>query len=82
MVEKKWIDTIISPIMETSSQTIEERLAEIEKKVDATFRSSEKMRRYFFWTLVITLVVVVVPLLIMPFVIPSFLASVTIPEGF
>ncbi len=66
--------------MDTDSRSIEERLAAIEKKVDDTYRSSEKMRKYFLWTLIVTLVLVVLPLFILPFVIPVFLQSV-IPPG-
>ncbi len=63
-------------------EKIEKKLSEIEAKVDAVFASSEKMRKYFLWTLVITIVVIVGPLLILPFVIPAFLSSVTLPSGF
>ena len=63
-------------------QEILKKLGELEVKIDAVFKSSEKMRKYFFWTLVITVVVIVVPLLILPLVIPSFLQSVSIPAGF
>ena len=68
--------------MEEQLKQFGEKLAEMEAKIDATYRSSEKMRKYFLWTLIITLVVIVVPLLIIPFVLPAFLSSVTIPAGF
>lgn len=63
-------------------QEILKKLEEIEVKVEVVLKSSEKMRRYLFWTLVITIVVIVVPLLILPLVIPAFLQSVSIPAGF
>ena len=61
---------------------IEKKLIEVEEKVNSVYRSSERMRKYFLWTLIITLVLVIVPLLILPFVIPAFLQSVALPAGF
>lgn len=61
---------------------IEEKLNELAVKTDTVFRSSEKMRKYFLWTLIITVIVIVVPLLVLPLVISSFLQSVTLPAGF
>jgi hypothetical protein len=54
---------------------IELKLAELEGKLDATFASAEKMRKYFLWTLIVTVAVIVIPLLILPLVLPAFLAS-------
>lgn len=68
--------------MDEQLKRIEEKLNELAVKTDAVFRSSEKMRKYFLWTLIITAVVVVVPLLVLPLVIPAFLQSVAIPAGF
>ena len=68
--------------MEEQLKSIEQKLLELDTKVVATYRSSEKMRKYFLWTLVITLIVLIGPLLILPFVIPAFLQSVTIPTSF
>ena len=68
--------------MQPDLERIEKKLADVEQKVDAVYRSSEKMRKYFLWTLMITLAVIVLPLLALPFVIPAFLQSVTIPTGF
>lgn len=42
------------------------KLEELEKKVEA-------MRKYFLWTLIITAVVIILPLILMLFVLPSFL---------
>jgi len=52
-----------------------ERLAEVEKKVEMTYRSVEKIRKYFLWTLIITLIFIVLPLLFIPFAISSFMHS-------
>jgi len=54
---------------------IEIKLAELELKVDAAVKSSEKIRKYMLWTGIITVAVIVIPLLILPLFIPSFLAS-------
>lgn len=60
---------------------MEIKLAELEGKIDATFRSSEKMRKYFLWTMIITAGAILIPLLILPAVIPSFLASQGVGAG-
>ena len=54
-------------------QHILQKLEEQEKKLEAIYRSVEKTRKYFFWTMVITLVVVVVPGIGLLFVVPAFL---------
>lgn len=61
---------------------IEIKLAELEGKIDAIFQSTEKMRKYFLWALIITLAAIIIPLLILPAVIPSFLASQGVGVGF
>ena len=45
----------------------------LDGKIDAVYRSSEKMRKYFLWTLVITIAAVLLPLVGLLFVIPQFL---------
>ncbi|MBI3634322.1 MAG: hypothetical protein HY228_01750 [Candidatus Yonathbacteria bacterium] len=42
--------------------------------------SVEKTRKYFMWTLIITLVVFILPLIGMIFVLPSFINTMT--EGY
>jgi len=54
-----------------------QRLAEIEKKLDAVYASVEKTRQYLFWTLIITIVVVVLPAVGLVFAIPSFISTYT-----
>ncbi len=44
-------------------------------KIDATFQSAEKTRKYLLWALIITIAVIVIPLLILPFAIGSLLSS-------
>jgi len=61
--------------MQEQLDRIEMKLAELEGKIDATFASAEKMRKYFLWTMIITVAVIVIPLLILPLLLPAFLAS-------
>ena len=52
------------------------KLAELEQKVDAVYKSAEKTRKYFMWTLIISVVLFVLPLIALIFVIPSFLNAI------
>jgi uncharacterized membrane protein YjjP (DUF1212 family) len=60
---------------------IAKKLEEQDKKLDAILVSSEKMRKYFLWTMIISIAVIVLPLIGMMFVLPSFFNSLTIPAG-
>lgn len=44
-------------------------------KLEAIYRSSEKMRKYFLWTFWLTVAFFVLPLIGMIFVIPFFMSS-------
>jgi hypothetical protein len=46
------------------------KLAEMDQKIDRMFKSVEKLRRYFLWTLIITLITIVLPLIALIFVAP------------
>lgn len=54
---------------------LQKRLDDQDKKLEAIFRSTEKTRRLFLWTLVIAIVVTVLPLIGLLFVIPQFLQT-------
>lgn len=54
-------------------QEILNRLQKNEEKLEKIFVSVEKMRRYFFWTLIITVLMVVLPSVGLVFAIPKFL---------
>lgn len=60
--------------MDTETQ---KKLQTLEDKIDAIYVSVEKTRKYFFWTMVLTIVVFVVPLIGLLFVIPSFISTYT-----
>ena len=68
--------------MDAEHQELFAKITELEAKVDAVYASSEKVRKYFLWTGIITLALIVIPLLILPLVVPLFLQSVTLPAGF
>lgn len=54
-------------------QEILQKFEEQAKKLEEIHQSVEKMRKYFLWTLVISVIVVVLPLLGLFIVIPQFL---------
>lgn len=58
-------------------QETKNKMVELEQKIDAIYVSVEKTRKYFFWTMVVTLVVFVLPLIALTFIIPSFLGNYT-----
>lgn len=55
----------------------EERMAALEKKIDAIYVSVEKTRKYIFWTVIVTIALVVLPSIGLLFAIPSFLSTYT-----
>ena len=69
-----------TPDMENTA--LETKIVELQAKVDAIYTSVEKTRKYFLWTLIITLVVVVLPLFVLPFAVASLLKTLTLPAGF
>ena len=60
----------------------DENLARLEAKVDSTFRSAEKTRKYLFWAFIISVAAVVLPLIGLSFVIPQFLNSLNVYKVF
>jgi len=44
-------------------------------KIDKMYKTVEQMRRYFFWTLILSLVFFVLPLIALIFVMPRFLEN-------
>ena len=53
-----------------------------DQKLEKIFKSVEKTRRYFLWTLIITVVMFFLPLLGLLFVIPKFLSIYTTQLNF
>lgn len=54
---------------------LRQRLDQLEKKVDAAYSASEKVRKYLFWTGVVTIALVVLPAIGLVFAIPSFMST-------
>lgn len=63
-------------------QDILKKLEEQDKKLEDIYCSVEKTRKYFLWTLIITLVFMVLPLIGLAYVIPKFIDSYTGMMGF
>ena len=58
-------------------QELIKKIEEQQKKIDEIYKSVEKTRKYFQWTLIITIVVIVAPLVLSIFIIPSIMSSYT-----
>ena len=56
-------------------QDLINKLAEQDRKLTEIYRSVERMRKYFMWTLIITLITIFLPLIGLAFVIPTFLKT-------
>jgi type II secretory pathway component PulF len=54
-------------------EDILQRIEEQGRKIDEMYRSVEKLRKYFLWTMIITVAMIVLPLIGLLFVIPQFL---------
>ena len=62
-------------------EVILQKLTEQEKKIEAIYVSVEKTRKYFLWTLIISVGVVVLPLVGLMFAIPFFLSTLSSAYG-
>jgi hypothetical protein len=58
-------------------QETQQKMANLEMKVDSIYKSVEKTRKIMLWTGIISLAVIVLPLIVMMFVLPSFLSNYT-----
>jgi CHASE3 domain sensor protein len=58
-------------------EDIRQKLAEQEKKLDDIYKSVERMRKYFLWTLVVTVGTILLPLIALAFVLPWFVNIIT-----
>ena len=56
---------------------LEKRITALEEKIDKLYSSVEKVRKYFLWTGIITLLVIIVPLMLMHFVFKSAMQGLT-----
>lgn len=62
-------------------EEILKKLEEQQAKIDAIFVSVEKLRKYFLWTLVVTVVTIVLPLIALAFVLPYAIKTITSTYG-
>ena len=51
------------------------RLDVLERKVDAAYTAAEKVRKYLFWTGVVTIALIVLPSIGLMFAVPSMLST-------
>lgn len=56
-------------------EEILKKMEEQDKKLQEIHRSVEKMRKYFLWTIIISVVFIILPLIALVFIIPQFLNS-------
>lgn len=62
-------------------EELQKKLDQQEELLQKVFQSSEKTRKYLLWTLIFSLVVFVIPLIILAFVLPSFIDTLTSGMG-
>ena len=62
-------------------QEILQKLKEQDEKINLILESVEKTRRYFMWTLIITIVLFVLPLIGLVFIIPALISTYTSTLG-
>lgn len=53
------------------------KLEEISAKADKAYHAAESVRKYLFWTGVITVALIVLPMIGLAFAIPQFITSYT-----
>ena len=63
-------------------QDILKKIEEQDKKLEAIYKSVEKTRRYFLWTLIITIIFMVLPLIGLVYAIPKMLDAYSGLIGF
>ncbi|MCX6763359.1 MAG: hypothetical protein NTZ97_01325 [Candidatus Moranbacteria bacterium] len=59
------------------NEEIFKKLEEQDKKITDIYISTEKTRKYFLWTMIITIAVIVLPLIVMAFLAPWFIQIMT-----
>lgn len=57
------------------------KLDEQQKKLDVIYKSTEKTRRYFMWTLIISIAFILLPLIGLIFLIPYYLGAISSFSG-
>lgn len=57
-----------------NEELLAQKIAELEQKLDRVYVSSERLRKYFQWSLIAMVVMFVLPLIGLLFALPSFLS--------
>ncbi len=57
------------------------KLEILEQKIDQIYASAEKTRKYFLWTLIITVVMIILPVIALAIVIPIFVNTLSSSLG-
>lgn len=70
---------IAMPEENTTQQAFLVQMQQNKELLDKIYISTEKTRKMFFWTLIISLVTVILPLIGLAFAIPFFLHSYVLP---
>ncbi len=55
--------------------TVDKKILTLEEKIDKIYVSVEKTRKYFLWTMIITVALFVLPLIGIFFALPSFMTN-------
>ncbi len=63
--------------MEHMEEEILKKIEAQDKKLKEIYNSIEKMRKYFLWTLIITIAVIILPLIGILVLIPKFLSTLS-----
>lgn len=58
-------------------QETQNKIAELDRKIEAIYESVEKTRKYMMWTGIVTAAVIVLPLIALASLIPSFIDTYT-----
>jgi len=67
--------------MDSLEQEILKEVKDNKATLEAILKSTEKTRKYFMWTLIITVAAIILPLIGLLFAVPSFLSSYTAALG-
>ena len=73
-----YYDIILCKVMENE---ILKKIEEQGRRIEEIFVSAEKTRKYFLWTLIISVAFVVLPIIGLIFVIPQFLNTLNTASG-
>ena len=57
------------------------KLEEQEIKIEEIYISVKKMRKYFLWTMIVSIAVIVLPVIGLIFVVPQFLNTLNMASG-